>query len=404
MLDLDPNVAFAINSGTWGKQHDLSITNTYGTVNKINDKNVPNSTIEDVRAYADGVWPSQAYSIAVNSGLEDAYKDIIPQSNLGLQDYALPASTFTGKGVSSIPVRTIGDASRTLWLAPSGTTTFAVGPTMTKAAGTATTITVPPTAGDYRLYVVDAQGIASAASKSLVRQRWAYVDDKDSALTYSSGWSNWNDAQDFKGSENHTSRAGDYVQYSFTGSGVRYLSMKQPNMGKVDVYIDGTLAQAGIDAYASTVTKQTVLFEKTDLAAGPHTIKVVCTGTKNAASTSTVCALDAFASIHFPPRTRSTRSSTRTAARRSTSRTDRPPPGRTSSSGTTPGRRTSAGGGLPWVTAATRSSTRTAVSCWTSTKRPPRTARPSSSGPTTTVRTSTGPWPPPETATTRSRM
>ncbi|WP_327690774.1 RICIN domain-containing protein [Streptomyces sp. NBC_00461] len=300
VLDLDPNVAFAINSGTWGKQHDLSITNTYGTVNKINDKNVPNSTIEDVRAYADGVWPSQAYSIAVNSGLEDAYKDIIPQSNLGLQDYALPASTFTGKGVSSIPVRTIGDASRTLWLAPSGTTTFAVGPTMTKAAGTATTITVPPTAGDYRLYVVDAQGIASAASKSLVRQRWAYVDDKDSALTYSSGWSNWNDAQDFKGSENHTSRAGDYVQYSFTGSGVRYLSMKQPNMGKVDVYIDGTLAQAGIDAYASTVTKQTVLFEKTDLAAGPHTIKVVCTGTKNAASTSTVCALDAFASIHFP--------------------------------------------------------------------------------------------------------
>lgn len=103
MLDLDPNVAFAINSGTWGKQHDLSITHTYGTVNKINDKNVPNSTIEDVRAYADGVWPSQAYAIAVNSGLEDAYKDLVPQSSLGLQDYALPASTFTGKGVSSIP-------------------------------------------------------------------------------------------------------------------------------------------------------------------------------------------------------------------------------------------------------------------------------------------------------------
>ncbi|WP_208921759.1 RICIN domain-containing protein [Streptomyces capitiformicae] len=300
VLDVDKDLRSTIHSGTWGRQHDLSITNTYGTVNKIFDKRVPNSTIEDVRAYADNVWPSPAYNIAVNAGLEDAYKDIVPRSSLGLQDYALPASTFTGKGVSSIPVRSIGDGTRTLWLAPSGTTTFAVGPTMTKAAGTATTITVPPTVGDYRLYVVDAQGSASAASKSLVRQRWAYVDDKDSSLTYSSGWSNWNDSQDFRGSERFTSRAGDYVQYSFTGTGIRYLSMKQPNMGKVDVYIDGALAQSGIDAYASTVTKQVPLFEKTDLAAGPHTIKVVCTGTKNASSSNTVCALDAFASIAFP--------------------------------------------------------------------------------------------------------
>ncbi|NUR00533.1 MAG: right-handed parallel beta-helix repeat-containing protein [Streptomyces sp.] len=300
LLDVDPGLAYTINSGTWGRQHDLSITNTYGTVNKMANKNVPNSTIQDVHAYPDRVWPSQAYDIAVSSGLENAYKDIVPRSNLGLQDYVLPASTFTGKGVSSIPVRALGDATETLWLAPSGTTTFAVGPTMTKAAGTAVTIAVPPKPGDYRLYVVDAQGNASPASKSLVRQRYAFVDDKDSGLTYSSGWSNWNDSRDFNGSEKYTNRAGDYVQYSFTGSGVRYLGMKQPNMGKADVYVDGILAQSDIDAYASTVTKQVPLFEKTDLAAGPHTIKVVCAGTKNTASSNTVCALDAFASIPFP--------------------------------------------------------------------------------------------------------
>ncbi|MET7698358.1 RICIN domain-containing protein [Streptomyces sp. NPDC005485] len=300
VLDVDPGLAYTINSGTWGRQHDLNITNTYGTVNKMANKNVPNSTIEDVHAYADNVWPSQAYAITVNSGPEDAYKDIVPSSRVALQDYALPASTFTGKGVSSIPVRTVGDATRTLWLAPSGTTRFAVGPTMTKATGTATTIGVPPTAGDYRLYVVDAQGNASPASKSLVRQRWTYADDKDSSLTYSPGWSNWNDTQDFNGSERYTNKAGDYVQYAFTGTGIRYLGMKQPNMGKVDVYVDGTLTQSGIDAYAPTVTKQVPLFEKTDLAAGPHTIKVVCTGTKNASSSNTVCALDAFASLSFP--------------------------------------------------------------------------------------------------------
>ncbi|CCK26032.1 hypothetical protein BN159_1653 [Streptomyces davaonensis JCM 4913] len=300
VLDVDPKVAYAINSGTWGRQHDLSMTNTYGTVNTIANKNVPNSTIEDMRAYPDTVWPSPAYAIAVNSGPESAYKDLVPQNRTALQDYALPASTFTGKGTSSVPVRALGDASRTLWLAPAGTTQFAVGPTMTKAAGTATSIAVPPTAGDYRLYVVDAEGKASAASKALVRQRWISVDDKDSRLTYSSGWSNWNDTRDFNGSERYTNKAGDYVQYAFTGTGIRYLSMTQPNMGKVDVYLDGALAQAGIDAYASSVTKQVPLFEKTDLSAGAHTIKVVCTGTKNAASSNTVCALDAFASIAFP--------------------------------------------------------------------------------------------------------
>ncbi|MET7691277.1 RICIN domain-containing protein [Streptomyces sp. NPDC005483] len=300
VLDIDPNVNYVINSGTWGKQHNLTITNTYGPANTINSKSVPNSTIDNVRVYADRVWPSQAYGIAVNAGLEDAYEDIIPAGNTTPQDYALPAATFTGKGVVTIPVRSPGDATKTLWLAPSGTTTFAAGPTMTSASGTATSINVPQAAGDYRLYVLDSQGNASAASKALVRQRWNHVDDKAAGVTYSGTWSNWNDTKDMNGSEKFTSTAGNYAEFSFTGSGVRYLSMTQPNMGKVDVYLDGSLAQAGIDAYASTVTKQVPLFEKTDLAAGPHTIRVVCTGTKNAASSGTVCALDAFASIAFP--------------------------------------------------------------------------------------------------------
>ncbi|MGW2567820.1 RICIN domain-containing protein [Streptomyces sp. NPDC001537] len=300
VFDVDPGLAYTVNSGTWGRQHDLTITNNYGTVNKIFDRNVPNSTIQDVRGYGDNVWPSQAYGIALNAGLEEAYKNLLPAAVTAPQDYALPASTFAGTGVMTVPVRSPKDATKTLWLAPAGTTTFAAGPTMTSASGTATSIRVPQTAGDYRLYVVDAQGNASPASKALVRQRWNHVDDKATGVTYSGTWSNWNDTKDMNGSEKFTNTAGNYAEFSFTGTGVRYLSMTQPNMGKVDVYIDGTLAQAGIDAYAPAVTKQVPLFEKTNLAAGPHAIKVVCTGTKNSAASSTVCALDAFASIQFP--------------------------------------------------------------------------------------------------------
>ncbi|WP_440065304.1 RICIN domain-containing protein [Streptosporangium sp. OZ121] len=170
VLSVDKNITWLINSDDFGRKHDLSITQTYGPINKVSNKNLPNSTIQDILVSSDYVWPSQAYGIAVNSGLEDAYRNIIPQSNLSLPDYVLPASTFVAAGVTSIPIRSAGDAGKTVWLAPSGTTSFTVGNTMTRASGTATSIAVPTSAGEYRLYVVDAQGNRSAESKSLVRQ------------------------------------------------------------------------------------------------------------------------------------------------------------------------------------------------------------------------------------------
>jgi hypothetical protein len=171
VLSVDKNVTWLINSDDFGRKHDLSITQTYGPINKVSNKTLPNSTIQDILTYSDYVWPAAAYGIAVSSGLEDAYRDIIPQSNFSLPDYVLPASTFVDGATSSIPIRSTGDATRTIWLAPAGTTTFTAGPTMTSAAGTATSIAVPTSSGDYRLYVLDAQGNRSAQSTSLVRRQ-----------------------------------------------------------------------------------------------------------------------------------------------------------------------------------------------------------------------------------------
>jgi hypothetical protein len=42
---------------------------------------------------------------------------------------------------------------------------------MTSATGTATSIAVPTSSGDYRLYVLDAQGNRSAESRSIVRRQ-----------------------------------------------------------------------------------------------------------------------------------------------------------------------------------------------------------------------------------------
>jgi hypothetical protein len=77
LLDLAPGVRYTINSGTWGRQNNLSITNTYGPSNKIFSASVPESVIENVKVYPDYLWPVAAYQIATNAGLEPGFRDLL---------------------------------------------------------------------------------------------------------------------------------------------------------------------------------------------------------------------------------------------------------------------------------------------------------------------------------------
>lgn len=168
VLNINSGVTWTLNSDDFGSKHDLTFTQNYGTVNKISNYNLPNSVINDVGTYSDNVWPVQAYNIALNAGVEDAYKDLVTPSCAPLQDYVLPASVFVTAS-TNIGIRSTGDASKSIWLAPSGTTTFSEGASMTKANGNATSIAAPQTGGNYKLFVIDAQGNRSLESASLVR-------------------------------------------------------------------------------------------------------------------------------------------------------------------------------------------------------------------------------------------
>ncbi|MCR8644374.1 glycoside hydrolase N-terminal domain-containing protein [Paenibacillus sp. N1-5-1-14] len=120
------------------------------------------------------------------------------------------------------------------------------------------------------------------------------VDESDPSIVYTGNWSTYSSPQDYGGTEKYSSTAGSSAQFTFIGTAVKLISMKQSNMGKIDVYVDGVLAQADIDCYAPSTTKQVVVFSKTGLTPGQHTIKVVVKGTKNASSSNTIGAIDAF--------------------------------------------------------------------------------------------------------------
>ncbi|WP_372631095.1 RICIN domain-containing protein [Cohnella sp.] len=168
VLNVNPGLTWTLNSDDWGSKHHLTFTQNYATVNKISNFNLPDSVIQSVSAHSDNVWPIAAYNIALNSGLEEPYRSLATPSRAALQDYILPASVFVNSS-TTLGIRSAADAGKSVWLAPSGTTNFAEGPTMTRAGGTATAIAVPQTAGNYKLYVLDAQGNRSMESASLVR-------------------------------------------------------------------------------------------------------------------------------------------------------------------------------------------------------------------------------------------
>ncbi|HZE30281.1 MAG TPA: hypothetical protein VE198_02445 [Actinoallomurus sp.] len=73
----------------------------------------------------------------------------------------------------------------------------------------------------------------------------------------------------------YTYTNGATAQYTFTGTGVDYLSEKNGDMGNVDVYLDNVFqANVNLNVSGPRQSQQTV-YHRTGLAAGTHTIKIV---------------------------------------------------------------------------------------------------------------------------------
>ena len=121
-------------------------------------------------------------------------------------------------------------------------------------------------------------------------------DDVDPALQYSSGWTHAGNvawaADDYDGTESFAHAAGATASIDFTGPAVRLIGPKGPNGGIADISVDGAKVTS-VDTYAPSKQYSQVLFADTTLSAGPHTLTVTATGTKEAASTDTVVSVDA---------------------------------------------------------------------------------------------------------------
>jgi alpha-L-fucosidase 2 len=99
----------------------------------------------------------------------------------------------------------------------------------------------------------------------------------DAALTYDSGWfgSSGRGLGDYNDDVHYTYTNGATAQYTFTGTGIDYLSERNGDMGNVDVYLDGAF-QANVNLNVSGARQsQQVVYSKSGLTSGTHTIKIV---------------------------------------------------------------------------------------------------------------------------------
>ncbi len=113
----------------------------------------------------------------IRDQVSNAMTNFVPATNLAANkalviDTTAPtnqntvfAASVAVAGGASVTIVSSGDSTNNVWFAPSGTTNFVAGSTMTKATnGTATTILAPSSNGSYKLFVIDAAGNVSAAS------------------------------------------------------------------------------------------------------------------------------------------------------------------------------------------------------------------------------------------------
>jgi hypothetical protein len=101
-------------------------------------------------------------------------------------------------------------------------------------------------------------------------------DNGDSGFTYNGTWSYSSNrgVGDYCNDLHYTYTNGNYIQYTFNGTGVDLIMPKEPGQGNVDIYIDGVFMQTVNTYYASYLAQQQI-YSTRNLASGSHTIKVV---------------------------------------------------------------------------------------------------------------------------------
>ena len=118
------------------------------------------------------------------------------------------------------------------------------------------------------------------------------VEEADPAITYTGAWSNYTCSGCSGESLKYSSQTGAKAQFSFNGTGLKWIVTKANNLGKAKVTLDGAFFGL-VDLFSSTTQLQVPL-QRTGLTAGPHTVIIEVSGQKNIKSKGFIIDVDAL--------------------------------------------------------------------------------------------------------------
>jgi alpha-amylase len=118
------------------------------------------------------------------------------------------------------------------------------------------------------------------------------VEQNDPNIIYSGNWYSNDSAENSGGTAALTNTKGARAMLTFTGSGIRWIGVRDGYAGLATVYLDGTMTI--VDSYAETAAYQTALFKASGLGPGPHTLSIEITHERAGRTEGSWVWVDAF--------------------------------------------------------------------------------------------------------------
>jgi hypothetical protein len=119
------------------------------------------------------------------------------------------------------------------------------------------------------------------------------VEQNNPAVVKTGAWSPHAAPMHSGGSAILSMSAGARVTFSFRGTAVQWIGLRDRWAGIANVYIDGIL-KATIDTYSAAGESKATLFTLDDLPSGNHTIAIEPTGTRSSISRGAWVWVDSF--------------------------------------------------------------------------------------------------------------
>jgi hypothetical protein len=130
------------------------------------------------------------------------------------------------------------------------------------------------TAGAHHFRVSGGDTLGNSGTSDVVARTLSVF--QQTAVNYTGSWSS-NSVSTPWGATRYAKKAGASATFNFTGTDVAWVAQRGPKRGKAKVYLDGKLTW--VDLRANNLSERRIVFSATNLAAGPHKLKIVVRGT-----------------------------------------------------------------------------------------------------------------------------